>query len=127
MSFKAKTVLNKDIRVFKKDINNIGDAFEALKGFIKEKYELQGPFSIQYEDEEQDVITIASSEDLEEAYSQAEANGTVLKLLIVPDDIGIPVYSITTELDKSEDNNNNNNDNNNSNNNVNDDVEKKRK
>jgi MinD-like ATPase involved in chromosome partitioning or flagellar assembly len=101
-SFKAKTVLNKDIRVFKKDINSIEDAFEALKNFVKEKYDLQVPFIIQYEDEEKDLITIGSSEDLNEAYHQAEQLNTVLKLLIVPDNIGVPVYSFTSELDKSQ-------------------------
>jgi hypothetical protein len=102
MSFKAKTVLNNDIRVFKKDINSMKDAFDALNGFIREKYELQNTsFIIQYEDEEKDVITIGSSDDLEEAYNQAEQNGNILKLSIVPSD-GNVVYSMTTELDKSE-------------------------
>lgn len=106
MSFKAKTVLNKDIRVFKQDINTMEDALGEIKRFIQEKYEIKGPFTIQYEDEEKDVITIASSEDLEEAYNQAEANGTVLKLLIVLENSEQPAYELTTELDKSLLNNN---------------------
>lgn len=126
MSFKAKTILKNDIRVFKKDINSMGDAFEALENFIKEKYELQTPFIIQYEDEEKDLITIASSDDLEEAYNQAETNNSVLKLLIVPDDVSMPVYSLTTELDKSQVEKDNNNDANNVNNANNaNDAEKK--
>jgi len=102
MSFKAKTVLNKDIRIFKQDIDTMDNAFEAVMNFIKEKYEIKGAFSIQYEDEEKDLITISSSDDLEEAYKQAEANGVVLKLVVIPDEKNAPVYSFTSEVDRSE-------------------------
>jgi len=57
--------------------------------------------------------TIGASDDLKDAYEEANLNNSVLKLLIIPYNIGVPVYSLTTELDESKINNENNINNNN--------------
>jgi len=105
MLFKAKTVLNEDIRLFKREVKDFGDAFEALKAFIKEKYPINDtPFSIQYEDDENDLITIGTPEDLKEAFEQAQEANRVLKLHVVTEQNAAPkVENEAKEAEKKED------------------------
>jgi hypothetical protein len=88
MSFKVKTVLKNDIRVFnKKDIESMKEALELIHAFIKEKYGINNDnYIINYEDEEHDLINIVTSADLQDAFNYANQNGHVLKIFIVPSD-----------------------------------------
>jgi len=107
MSFKAKTVLNKDIRIFRHNVESMDKAYEALVNFVKEKYQLQVPFHLQYEDDEKDLVTIASGEDFEDAYNLAQESSSVLKIFIVPKGLQEELNQNNDMMANSNTNNNN--------------------
>lgn len=79
---KIKTVYSEDIRMFRFDGEG-AKCYPALMDFAKSVYPLkQQPFTLQYMDDEKDLITIASTQDLMDALECAKENNQTLKVFI---------------------------------------------
>lgn len=83
---KIETILKNENRLFDCSFyNTIDDAFEALQAFIVDSYSLNPDeqFSINYEDDENDFVTVSSIEDFKEAVEEANCKGEILKIHVI--------------------------------------------
>jgi len=83
---KVETTLKNENRLFDCSFyNTIEDAFEALQAFIVDSYSLNQneKFSIQYEDDENDFITISTIEDFKDAIEEVNCKGEILKIYVI--------------------------------------------
>jgi len=78
---RIKTVLSGDIRMFRFDGNST-DYFDSLLEFVRTVYQLKQPFKLQYIDEEQDKVTIVSTQDLMDALECANEAKQTLKVFV---------------------------------------------
>ena len=81
---KIKTSLNDDIRLFKGKFSSLKDAFNELNVFIGKSYQFNNSvnYTMQYKDDENDLVTIASELDLQDAIEQAKDIGKSVKIFI---------------------------------------------
>ena len=84
LKLKIKTILNDDMRVFKRTFNDIKTAFEAITTFIIKSYQLNNlnNFILQYIDDENDLITMVDYQDLNDALQQSKIDGKTMKIYV---------------------------------------------
>lgn len=86
----AKTVLVKESG--EQDIRRVdlpsADGFPVLLDFVRSSFVLPDRFALLYRDQEADLITLASQQDLSRAASVARERGKILKIYIKP--FGVP-------------------------------------
>lgn len=83
---KVETILKNENRLFDCSFyGTLDDAFEALQAFISDSYSLGSneQFLVQYKDDDNDMITISSVEDFQEAIEEANSKGEILKLYVI--------------------------------------------
>jgi len=82
---KIKTAYSEDIRMFRFDGEG-AKCYRALVDFARNAYQLKQPFTLQYIDNEKDLVTIASTQDLMDAFECAKENNHTLKVFITVDE-----------------------------------------
>ena len=81
-TLKIKLVKSNDIRVFKGNkLTKLDETLNLLKKFVEESFKLND-FRLQFKDSENDLITIANGEDLEEALETSDDNNSIPKIYV---------------------------------------------
>jgi len=87
---KIKTAYLEDIRMFRFEGEG-KKCYSALMDFARNVYHLKQPFTLQYRDTEKDLVTVASTQDLMDAFECAKENKQTLKVFVTVSKTEAPI------------------------------------
>jgi len=104
---KIEIVLNDEARKFDCSFySSLESAFEALEAFVADSYSLNSNncFKMQYEDEDNDLVTISLFEDFKEAIEDSNQKNEILKIhILLQSNVAQQLKSDDLKIDGTED------------------------